>query len=116
LKLLRSSYSCGVKAHEAKERNSASIITDSPAGLQVTFTLSRPLDDIKHKVANLLKKRLRNDERWKAFSAKLGSTTARKSQSQKGCREIGLGLRFQGGRAALGSIPSLDWRGVEDGR
>lgn len=40
------------------------------------------LDDIKHKVANLLKKLLRNDERWKAFSAKLGTTTAAIQQTE----------------------------------
>ncbi len=40
------------------------------------------LDDIKHKVANLLKKLLRGDERWKAFSAKLGTTTAAIQQTE----------------------------------
>lgn len=40
------------------------------------------LDDIKHKIANLLKKKLRGDERWKAFSAKLGTTTAAIQQTE----------------------------------
>ena len=40
------------------------------------------LDDIKHKIANILKKLLRGCERWKAFSAKVGSTTAAIQQTE----------------------------------
>jgi len=40
------------------------------------------LDDIKHKIANLLKHRLKNCPHWKAFSAKLGSTTAAIQQTE----------------------------------
>ena len=40
------------------------------------------LDDVKHKVSNLLKKKLGKDERFKAFSAKLGQTTASIQQTE----------------------------------
>lgn len=40
------------------------------------------LDDIKHKIANLLKRRLTKDARWKAFTAKLGTTTAAIQQTE----------------------------------
>jgi len=40
------------------------------------------LDDIKHKISNLLKKKLGTDERFKAFSAKLGQTTASIQQTE----------------------------------
>lgn len=40
------------------------------------------LDDLKHKIANHLKKLLRGNERWKAFSAKLGTTTAAIQQTE----------------------------------
>lgn len=40
------------------------------------------LDDVKHKVSNLLKKKLGTDERFQAFSAKLGQTTASIQQTE----------------------------------
>lgn len=40
------------------------------------------LDDIKHKVSNLLKKRLGRDERFRAFLAQLGRTTASIQQTE----------------------------------
>lgn len=40
------------------------------------------LNDTKHKIANLLKKRLRTDERWKAFTAKLGTVIASIQQTE----------------------------------
>ena len=40
------------------------------------------LDDIKHKIANLLKKRLSNDESWKLFSANLARCTAAIQQTE----------------------------------
>jgi len=40
------------------------------------------IDDIKHKVANLLKKTLGRDERFAAFEAKLGQTTAAIQQTE----------------------------------
>ena len=40
------------------------------------------IDDAKHKIANLLKKRLRDDPRWQAFGAKLGATAASIQQTE----------------------------------
>ena len=40
------------------------------------------LDDIKHKIANLLKKRLRGNTRWQAFSTRLGTTTSAIQQTE----------------------------------
>lgn len=40
------------------------------------------LDDTKHKLANSLKKKLGSDERFKAFSTKLGQTTASIQQTE----------------------------------
>lgn len=40
------------------------------------------LDDIKHKISNLLKKKLGSDERFKAFLAKLGQTTTSIQQTE----------------------------------
>lgn len=40
------------------------------------------LDDVKHKVSNLLKKKLGQEERFQAFSAKLGQTTASIQQTE----------------------------------
>ncbi|MEZ6092535.1 MAG: hypothetical protein R3C05_31910, partial [Pirellulaceae bacterium] len=40
------------------------------------------LDDIKHKIANLLKRRLQKDPRWKAFTSELGKTTAAIQQTE----------------------------------
>lgn len=40
------------------------------------------LDDIKHKICNLLKQKLGSDQRFKAFSAKLGQTTASIQQTE----------------------------------
>lgn len=40
------------------------------------------LDDIKHKVSNLLKKRLGQNERFRKFSAQLGRTTASIQQTE----------------------------------
>lgn len=40
------------------------------------------LSDVKHKVANLLKKELGSDERWKKFDGHLGTTTATIQQTE----------------------------------
>jgi hypothetical protein len=40
------------------------------------------LSDVKHKIANLLKKELGSDERWKKFEGQLGTTTAAIQQTE----------------------------------
>lgn len=40
------------------------------------------LSDVKHKIANLLKKELGRDERWKKFESQLGTTTAAIQQTE----------------------------------
>jgi hypothetical protein len=40
------------------------------------------LNDVKHKIANLLKKELGSDERWKKFDGHLGTTTAAIQQTE----------------------------------
>jgi hypothetical protein len=52
------------------------------ASLQKAGFCGVHLDDIKHKIANLLKRRLNKDPRWKAFTAQLGKTTASIQQTE----------------------------------
>ena len=52
------------------------------ASLKKTGFCGVHLDDIKHKIANLLKRQLTKDPRWKAFTAQLGKTTAAIQQTE----------------------------------
>ncbi len=52
------------------------------ASLQKAGFCGVHLDDIKHKIANLLKRRLSQDSQWKAFTAQLGKATASIQQTE----------------------------------
>jgi hypothetical protein len=81
------------------------------------------LDDIKHKVSNLLKKKLRSDERFKAFLAKLGQTTASIQQTEiehllpprkkEKCRFMNFGQTIDWASMVRHQLTLVDSSGIE---
>lgn len=60
----------------------ASELNDGVASLNNGDFRGITLNDVKHKVANLLKKELGKDERWKKFESYMGTTTAAIQQTE----------------------------------
>ena len=76
------------------------------ASLQKAGFCGVHLDDIKHKIANLLKRRLTQDPQWKAFTARLSKATAAIQQTEL---EHLLPPRMKEKARFMNIAPLIDW-------